>query len=211
MPVASSLAGVRLVAGQLFMEREAANAELGREIVRGKRSDIHCLGCDVEKMRKQASDFAVEHTNQLTTPRHFEAEQLFRREAERMLLVHRRDIVEPVKISDRLQIGLVLDQLLGATVKQADVRVDATDHLTVEFQYKAKYTVRRRILWAVIDGEIAKAGFRHGELALVTLAGSRRSSATTWLRRPRGLVTSNAPETWVVPKALQFDPALAMR
>src|SRR5437879_451793 len=143
-------------------------------------------------MRKQTSDFAVEHTDQLTAPRHLEAEQLFRREAERMLLVHRRDIVEPVKISDRLQIGLLLDQLLGATMKQADVRVDATDHLTVEFQYQAKYSVRRRMLWAEIDGEVAKAGFRHGELTLVTC--SQRFDDTLALGGPRGL-TSNAPDS----------------
>src|SRR5256885_3668632 len=49
----------------------------------------------------------------------------------RSLLVHRRDIVEPVKIRDRLQVGLVLDQFLGAAVEQANVRVNAFDDFAV--------------------------------------------------------------------------------
>ena len=73
--------------------------------------------------------------------------------AEGMLLVHRRDIVEPVEIADRLQIGLVLDQLLGAAMQQADMRIDALDNLAVEFQHQAQHAVGRRMLRAEIDGE----------------------------------------------------------
>src|SRR5436305_474875 len=107
-------------------------------------------------MGKQASDFTEEHADQLATPRHFEPDQPFRREAERVLLVHRRDIIEPVKIPDRLQIGLIFDQLFGAAMKQSDVRIDPANNLTLEFQYKAKNAVRRGMLRAEIDGEIAK-------------------------------------------------------
>jgi hypothetical protein len=63
-----------------------------------------------------------------------------------MLLVHRRDIVEPVEIGDRLQIGLGLDQLLGAAVQQADMRIAALDHLAVEFHDEAEHTMGRRVL-----------------------------------------------------------------
>src|SRR5262245_9873923 len=58
-----------------------------------------------------------------------------------MLLVHRRDIVEAVEIRDRLQIGFVLDQLLGAAMKQADMRIDPLHHLAVEFKHKAQDAV----------------------------------------------------------------------
>ena len=75
-----------------------------------------------------------------------------------MLLVHRRDIVEPVEIRDRLQIGLVLDQLLGAAMQQADMRIDALDDLAVEFQHQAQHAVRGRMLRAEIDGEVSFAG-----------------------------------------------------
>ena len=73
-----------------------------------------------------------------------------------MLLVHRRDVVEPVEIRDRLQIGLVLDQLLGAAMQQADVRIDALDDLAVELQHQAQHAVRGRMLRPEIDGEVAE-------------------------------------------------------
>ena len=87
-----------------------------------------------------------------------ELEQLFRREAEGVLLVHRRDIVEPVEIGDRLQIGLVLDQLLGAAMQEPDMRIDALDHLAVELEHQAQHAVRRRMLRPEIDGEVAQRG-----------------------------------------------------
>ena len=72
-----------------------------------------------------------------------------------MLLVHRRDIVEPVEIGQRLEIGLVLDQLLGAAMEQPDMRIDAVDHLAVELEHEPQHAVRRRMLRAEIDGELA--------------------------------------------------------
>ena len=83
-------------------------------------------------------------------------QELFRREAEGVLLVHRRDVIEPVEIRDRLQIGLVLDQLLGAAVQQADVRIDALDDLAVELEHKAQHAMRGRMLRAEVDGEVAE-------------------------------------------------------
>ncbi len=78
-----------------------------------------------------------------------------------MLLVHRRDIVEPVEIGHRLQIGLVLDQLFGAAVEQADMRIDALDDLAVELQHQAQHAVRGRMLRPEIDREVAHRGFGH--------------------------------------------------
>ena len=102
----------------------------------------------------------IEHADQLRAARHRDAEQLFRREAEGMLLIHRRDIVEPVEIRDRLQIGLLLDQLLGAAMQQADMRIDALDHFAVEFEHETQHAVRRRMLRPEIDGEIAELQLR---------------------------------------------------
>ena len=78
--------------------------------------------------------------------RHGHAEQALDGEAERVLLVHRRDVVEPVEIGDRLQIGLVFDELLGAAMEQPDMRVDALDELAVKLQDHAQHAVRRRML-----------------------------------------------------------------
>ena len=92
---------------------------------------------------------------------HLEAEQLLHRQAEGVLLVHRRDVIEPVEIADRLQVGLVLDQLLGAAMQQPDMRIDALHHLAVELQHQAQHAVRGRVLRAEIDGELADVGLGH--------------------------------------------------
>ncbi len=82
-----------------------------------------------------------------------------------MLLVHRRHVIEPVEIGQRLQIGLVLDQLLGAAVQQADMRIDALDNLAIKLQHQAQHTVRGRVLRAEIDRERALLfGGRVGEI-----------------------------------------------
>jgi hypothetical protein len=81
--------------------------------------------------------------------------------AEGVLLVHRRDIVEAVEIGHRLQIGLVLDQLLGAAMQQADMRIDALDDLAVQFEHEAQHAVRRRMLRTEIDVEVADVDFAH--------------------------------------------------
>ena len=74
-----------------------------------------------------------------------------------MLLIHRRDVVEPVKIRNRLQVGLVFDQLLGAAVKQPDVRIDALDHFAVKFKHQAQDAMRRRMLRTEIDRKVANS------------------------------------------------------
>ena len=78
-----------------------------------------------------------------------------------MLLVHRRDVVEAVEIADRLHVGLVLDQLLGATMQKTDMRIDALDHLAVELQHEAQDAVRRGVLRPEVDVELADVGLWH--------------------------------------------------
>ena len=105
---------------------------------RRQRAHIHRLGGDIEEMVEDAADLGIEHADILAALGHFQAQQLLDRQAEGVLLVHRRDIVEPVEIGDRLQIGLVLDQLLGAAMEQADMRIDARDDLAVQIQDQAQ-------------------------------------------------------------------------
>ena len=128
---------------------------------RGQRADVHRLRGDVEQMRQDTADLAIQHADQLAAARHRNAEQLFRRETERMLLVHRRDIIEPVEIRDRLQVGLVLDQLLGAAMQQPDMRIDARDDFAVELEHEAQNAMRRRMLRPEVDGEVAECCFSH--------------------------------------------------
>jgi len=94
-----------------------------------------------------------------------------------VFLVHRRDIVEPVEVGQRLQVRFVLDQLFRATVQKSDMRIDALDDLAMELDYEPQDTVGRRVLGAKIDGEIANSGFGHGGLA--SAAGSTPAANTS--------------------------------
>ena len=134
---------------------------------RRQRADVHRLRGDVQKMREEPPDLAIEHADELPAARHLDAEQPLRRKAEGMLLVHRRDIVEPVEIGHRLQVGLVFDQLLGAAMQQPDMRIDALDDLAVEFQHQPQHAMRRRMLRPEVDIEVADVGFSHRSLRSV--------------------------------------------
>ena len=78
-----------------------------------------------------------------------------------MFLVHRRDVVEPVEVGQRLQVRFVFDQLLGSAVEQSDMRIDARNDLSVELEHEAQNAVGRRVLGPEIDGEIANSSFGH--------------------------------------------------
>ena len=121
-----------------------------------------------------------------------------------MLLVDRRDVIEPVEIRDRLQIGLLLDQLLGAAMQQPDMRIDALDHFAVEFEHEAQHAVRRRMLRPEIDGEVAwwRLGFGHH-------ATSRQSFAA-FGREPRIEFVPHHDETLVPALADQIDAVMRL-
>ena len=122
---------------------------------RRQRADIHGLRGDVEEMREETADLGIKHADQLAADRHRHVDQLLDGEREGMLLIHRRDVIEPIEIGHRLEIGLVLDQLLRAAMEQANMRIDAVHDLAVELEHETKHAVGRRMLRSEIDGELA--------------------------------------------------------
>jgi hypothetical protein len=50
----------------------------------------------------------------------------------------------------RLDVCLVLGELLSRPMQQADMRVGALDDLAVEFQHQSQHAVRRRVLGAKV-------------------------------------------------------------
>ena len=133
---------------------------------RRQRADIHGLRGDVEEMREEAADLGIEHADELGAHRYRHADELLHRERIGVLLVHRRHVIEAVEIGQRLEIGLVLDQLLGAAVQQPDMRVDALDDFAVELEHEAQHAMRRRVLRPEIDGELAVVAFTLTALGL---------------------------------------------
>ncbi len=64
---------------------------------------------------------------------------------------HHGHVVEAVKVGQRLQVRLVLAQLLGAAVQQSDVRVRAYDLLAVELEDQPQHAVGCWVLRPKVD------------------------------------------------------------
>src|ERR1700733_8286642 len=106
-------------------------------------------------MRQQAADLAIKHSDELTAPRNRNTEKPLDRQCIRVLLIHRRDIVEPIEKRHVLQVGARLHELFSAAMEKADMRVDALDHLAVELEHEAQHAMRRRMLGPEVDREVA--------------------------------------------------------
>ena len=136
-----------------------------------------------------APDLAIEHADVLGTLGWPDAQKLLDRECEGVLLVHRRDVVEPVEIGYGLEVGLVLDQLLGAPMKQADVRVGAFDHLAVHLKHQAEHAVRRGMLRTEVERQgLDLLGFCHQ--APSSPVAFAFSSPGSWSMPSQGLMKS---------------------
>ena len=122
---------------------------------RGQRAHVHRLRRHVQKVVEHPPDLAEQHPDERGPPRHDRPGQPFDGQTPGMFLVHRGDIVEPVEIGQVLQIGPALHQLLGTAVQKPDMRVAAFHHLSVQLKNQTKNSMRRRVLRAEIDVEVA--------------------------------------------------------
>ncbi len=140
-------------------------------------------------MIEDAADLVEQNADILRARRRLDAQQLFDGADERMLLVHRADIVQAIEIGRRLGIGLVFDQLLGAAMQQADMRIRALDDLAAHLENEAEHAVRGRMLRAEIDIEGFDLGFSHGQAFPAFSSPGRRPS--------HGLKKSKVRKSWV--------------
>ena len=151
----TEIVGVQTGARGALVEHHQLLAFLEAPQRRRQGADVHGLGRHVQQVREDAADLGIQHPDQLGPVRDVHAQQLLDRKAEGVLLVHRRDVIEPVQIRHVLKVGAGLHQLLGAAVQQADVRIDARDQLAVPLEHEAQNAVRGRVLRAEIDREFA--------------------------------------------------------
>lgn len=122
---------------------------------RRQRTNIHGVGQDSHQVVEDAGQFAEERSNPLGTIGNVDVEELLDGEGEALLVGHHGDVIQPVEIRESLEIGLVLDQLLGSAVKQTDVRVCADNFLSIEFKNQTQHTVGGRVLGTKVDGIMA--------------------------------------------------------
>src|SRR6478752_6004334 len=137
---------------------------------RSQRADVQGLRGDVEEVGEEPAYLRIEHADELGALRDGDADELLHRERVGVLLVHRRHVIEAIEIRQRLEIGLVLDQLLGAAVEQPDMRIDAFDDLAVELEHEPQHAVRGGVLRPEIDGEFAVVAFALTALGLGILS-----------------------------------------
>ena len=138
--------------------------------VRRHRPNIHHMGAEIQAVIEDAGELCKQHADILGAERHFEIEQLLDRQHIAMLHAHRRNIIEPIKIGQRLQIGLVLDQLFGAAMEQTDMRIDAFDDLAIQLHDHPQHAMGRRMLRAEVDRIVGNLDIADSGIHLVSLA-----------------------------------------
>ena len=156
------IAGMEPRAGDALVELHQLLALLETPEERRDRADIEREGGEVQEMIEDARDLGEQNADIFGARRRLDPEQFLDGEREGVLLAHRRDVIEPVEIGDGLEIGLVFDELLGAAVQEADMRIGALDHFAVHLQHEAEHAVGRRMLRPEIHGEALDLGLGVG-------------------------------------------------
>ena len=151
----SEIRGVQARAAGAFVEHHELFALFKAPERRRQRPNIHRLRGDVQKVVQNAANLGIEHANQRPTARHFHTCQLFNCQTPGMFLVHRRHVIQPVEIRQVLQIRPAFHQLFGAAMQQTDMRITALYYFAVKFQHQSQNTMRRRVLRAEVDVEVA--------------------------------------------------------
>ena len=145
-------------AGGTLKEAVRVLTHLEQPQVRRHRADVHDVRTEVKHMVGDTAQLGEQDAQILRADRHFDAQQFLDGENVAVLHVERRAIIQSIEVRERLQVGLVLDQLLGTAMEQADMRIDALDDFAVQFHHQTQHAVRRRMLRAEIDRVIVDAG-----------------------------------------------------
>jgi hypothetical protein len=104
---------------------------------------------------QNSSDLAEQGSNPLGTVRHLNVEELLHGKSEALFVGHHRNVVETVEVREGLEIGLVLDQLLGSSVQKTDVGVGTDDFLAIELENQTQHTVGGGMLRTKVDGVVS--------------------------------------------------------
>jgi hypothetical protein len=123
-------------------------------------------------MVENTSDLAEQSSNPLGSLRNLNVEQLLNGQREALLVGHHGDIVESVKVRQGLEICLVLDQLLGTSVEQTDVRVGSDDLFTIELENQTQHTVGSGMLGTEVDSVVSNLSVLNRVLARLSGSGS---------------------------------------
>ena len=140
-----------------------------------------------EGMAGDAVEFRREDPDVLGPARDLHVHQLLEGEDRRPFVEQCADVLEWVRIADRLVVVGVLAQLLDATVQVAQDRIEVDDLLAIELQDDAEHAVGRWMLGTHVDEHLAVAqGVELG------FAFSARWVRRDWFEDAQGAVERDA-------------------
>ena len=92
-------------------------------------------------VRRNSGQFAADNSDRFSAWRQLPAHQLLHRERIRDVVRDRREIVESVRVGDKLVVLHVLGDLFIPAMQVADVRRSLRDNLPIQFQNDAQDAV----------------------------------------------------------------------
>lgn len=142
-------------------------------------TNIHSVREDGHQVVENSSDLAKQGSDKLGSLGDLDIEKLLDTESKALLVGHHGDVVESVEVGESLEVGLVLDQLLGTSVKQTDVRIGSDDLLAIELENQTQHTVSGGMLRTEVDRVVADLAVLDRVLAARLLGGAWLAAGQT--------------------------------
>ena len=116
------------------------------------RADFHRVRAEPHEMAVDALQLGEQHANPLHAIGHLEAEQLLDREAVRVGVGLRAQVIHALDERNDLLKFLLLRRLLDAGVQIADGRRRRHDGLAIELEHQPEHAMRAGVLRPHVDG-----------------------------------------------------------
>ena len=186
----AEIIGVVMRAADLLVHFQQMLALLEAPEGRGDGTAIQRIGGDVEQVVQDAGDFGEQHADILRAfgDIALDAQQSLSGDGEGVLHAHGADVIQPVEIGQRLEIGLVFNQFFGAAVEQADMRIGPFHDLALHLEDEAQHAMRGRVLGAEIDRVAIDLHRVGGELGGGDAHGLGPSTRLRWIFSSPGRV-----------------------
>jgi hypothetical protein len=127
----------------------------------GHRAELHCVRAEPDQMAVDPLELGQEHANPFHAIGHFEAEKLLHRQAVRVGIGLRAEVVHPLDERNHLLKFLLLGGLFDAGVQVSDRRCRRHDRLTIELEHQPEHSVSAGVLRPHIDGHRFRAELGH--------------------------------------------------
>ena len=115
------------------------------------RAEIERHRAQAQQVGGEARRFAADHPDGLAARRKFPAHEFLDREGIGNVVRQRGEIIQPVRVRDKLVVLHVLGDLLVAAMQVTDMRRRFRHDLAIQLQLEAQHAVRRRVRRAHVE------------------------------------------------------------